>query len=105
MRSGNAEWQRDVALSYGRVAVIEALQGGITASEPAPGFSDLSRLRRIHRGCLRNGGRPTSGGQVNCVGDRERFTSVPAVRDFEGETIETRSSRRAANWMPAIIRC
>jgi len=27
MRPGNAEWQRDVALSYGRVAVIEALQG------------------------------------------------------------------------------
>ena len=26
MRPGNAEWQRDVALSYGRVAVIEALQ-------------------------------------------------------------------------------
>ena len=42
---------------------------------------------------------------MNCVGDRERYTSVPAVRDFEGETIETISSRRAANWMPAIIRC
>ena len=41
---------------------------------------------------------------VNCLSDRERFTSVPAVHDFEGETIETRSSRRAANWMPAIIR-
>jgi hypothetical protein len=27
MRPGDAEWQRDVALSYGRVAVIEALQG------------------------------------------------------------------------------
>ena len=28
MRPGNAEWQRDVALSYGRrVAVVEALQG------------------------------------------------------------------------------
>ena len=41
---------------------------------------------------------------VNCLSDRESFTSVPAVHDFEGETIETRSSRRAANWMPAIIR-
>jgi hypothetical protein len=41
---------------------------------------------------------------VNCLSDRERFTSVPAVHDFEGETIETRSSRRAANWMPAMIR-
>src|ERR1700726_2338822 len=28
---------------------------------------------------------------VNCLSDRERFTSVPAVHDFEGETIETRS--------------
>jgi hypothetical protein len=41
---------------------------------------------------------------VNCVRDRARFTSVPAIHDFEGETIETRSSRRAVNWMPAIIR-
>ena len=42
---------------------------------------------------------------VNCLSDRGRFTLVPAIHDFEGETIETRSSRRAANWMPAIIRC
>jgi hypothetical protein len=41
---------------------------------------------------------------VNCLNDRARFTSVPAVYDFEGETSETRSSRRAANWMSAIIR-
>jgi hypothetical protein len=41
---------------------------------------------------------------VNCLSDRERFTSVPVLHDFEGETIETRSSRRSANWMPAIIR-
>jgi hypothetical protein len=41
---------------------------------------------------------------VNCLSDRERFTSAPAFHDFEGETIETRSSRCAANWMPAIIR-
>ena len=40
----------------------------------------------------------------NCLIDRGRFTSIPAVRDFEGETSETRSSRHAANWMPAIIR-
>jgi len=40
---------------------------------------------------------------VNCLSDRERFTSVPEVHDFEGETIEIRLSRRAANWMPAII--
>ena len=41
---------------------------------------------------------------VNCLNDRARFTSVPAVYDFEGETSGTRSSRHAANWMSAIIR-
>ena len=41
---------------------------------------------------------------VNCLSDRGHFTSTPAFNDFEGETIETRSSRRAENWMPAIIR-
>jgi hypothetical protein len=41
---------------------------------------------------------------VNCLSDRGHFTSAPAFHDFEGETIETRSSRRAADWMPAIIR-
>jgi hypothetical protein len=41
---------------------------------------------------------------VNCLSDRGRFTSVANVHDFDGETIETRFSRRAANWMPAIIR-
>ena len=41
---------------------------------------------------------------VNCLNDCGRFTSVPVVHDFEGETIETRSSRRVANWMPALIR-
>ena len=40
---------------------------------------------------------------VNCLSDRERFTSAPVVHDFEDETIETRLSRRAANWMPAIV--
>ncbi len=40
---------------------------------------------------------------VNCLNDRERFTSHPVLHDFEGETLETRSSRRAANWMPAFI--
>jgi hypothetical protein len=41
---------------------------------------------------------------VNCLNDRDRFTAVPVVHDFEGETIETRSSRRAENWMPALVR-
>ena len=33
---------------------------------------------------------------VNCLSDRGRFTSVANVHDFDGETIETRLSRRAA---------
>jgi hypothetical protein len=41
---------------------------------------------------------------ANCLNDRERFTSAPAVHNFDGETSETRSARHAANWMPAIIR-
>lgn len=41
---------------------------------------------------------------VNCLNDRDRFTSAPAMHDFDGETPETRLSRRAANWMPAVIR-
>ena len=40
---------------------------------------------------------------VNCLSDRGRFTSPPAVHDFEDEAIEARLSRRAANWMPAMI--
>jgi len=49
----------------------------------------------------------TSGAQavinVNCLDDRDRFTSVPVLHDFEGEP-QTRASRRDANWMPATIR-
>jgi hypothetical protein len=41
---------------------------------------------------------------VNCLEDRGRFTSAPTIHDFEGETIDSRSSRRAANWMPAVLR-
>lgn len=41
---------------------------------------------------------------VNCLSDRGRFTSPPALHNFDGETGETRSARHAANWMPAIIR-
>ena len=40
---------------------------------------------------------------VNCLDDRGRFTSVPTMHDFEGETIDNRSSRRAANWIPAVL--
>ena len=40
---------------------------------------------------------------VNCLSDRARFTGTPTVHDFDGETVESRSSRRNANWMPATI--
>jgi hypothetical protein len=40
---------------------------------------------------------------VNCLSDRERFTALPAVHDFEGEMIEFRSARRTANWMPTLL--
>jgi hypothetical protein len=40
---------------------------------------------------------------VNCLGDRGHFTSVPTMHNFDGERIENRSSRRAANWMPAVL--
>jgi hypothetical protein len=40
---------------------------------------------------------------VNCLIDRAAFTSVPAVAEYEGETTEARLSRRAMNWMPAVI--
>jgi hypothetical protein len=40
---------------------------------------------------------------VNCLSDRRRFTSVPEIHEFQGETVESRLSRRAANWMPAIL--
>jgi hypothetical protein len=40
---------------------------------------------------------------VNCLADRARFTAVPSVVDYEGEATAARLSRRAANWMPAIL--
>ena len=40
---------------------------------------------------------------VNCLDDRERFTSAPTMHEFQGETIDSRLSRRAANWMPAVL--
>ena len=41
---------------------------------------------------------------ANCLKDRARFTAAPAMHEFQGETTETRLSRRAGNWMPAIVR-
>jgi hypothetical protein len=40
---------------------------------------------------------------VNCLHDRSRFALVPTMHEFQGETIETRLSRRSANWMPAVL--
>jgi hypothetical protein len=40
---------------------------------------------------------------VNCLDDRARFTSVPTLHEFQGETTDSRLSRRAANWMPAVL--
>ena len=40
---------------------------------------------------------------VNCLDDRAEFTQVPSAHDYEGETTDSRLSRRAANWMPAIV--
>jgi hypothetical protein len=41
---------------------------------------------------------------ANCLDDRGRFISAPAMHEFQEETIESRSERREANWMPALIR-
>jgi hypothetical protein len=40
---------------------------------------------------------------VNCLNDRASFTSASMMHEFQDETIENRLSRRAANWMPAIL--
>ena len=40
---------------------------------------------------------------VNCLNDRARFIATPTMHEFQGETIDSRLSRRASNWMPAIL--
>ena len=40
---------------------------------------------------------------VNCLDDRARFTAAPTMHEFQGETTDSRLSRRAANWMPAVV--
>jgi hypothetical protein len=40
---------------------------------------------------------------VNCLDDRARFSEEPAMHDFDSETLESRLTRRSANWMPAVI--
>jgi hypothetical protein len=41
---------------------------------------------------------------VNCLDDRASFTQAPNTTDYDGETTAARLSRRASNWMPALIR-
>jgi hypothetical protein len=41
---------------------------------------------------------------VNCLDDRTRFTAPATMHEFQGETLEARTSPRAANWMPAVVR-
>ena len=40
---------------------------------------------------------------INCLDDRAEFSQAPSAPDYDGETREARLSRRAANWMPAIV--
>ena len=41
---------------------------------------------------------------VNCLDDRARFTVLATMHEFQNETLESRTSRRSANWMPAVVR-
>jgi hypothetical protein len=47
---------------------------------------------------------PRAVANVNCFDDRARFTSSAMMHEFQGETLEARTSRRATNWMPAVVR-
>jgi hypothetical protein len=41
---------------------------------------------------------------VNCLPDRAAFTAEPVVSEYDGEATAARLSRRAVNWMPAVVR-
>jgi hypothetical protein len=41
---------------------------------------------------------------TNCLADRASFSQVPAVSDYDGETVAERLSRRAERWMPAVVK-
>lgn len=41
---------------------------------------------------------------INCLVDRASFSQVPAASDYDGETTAERLSRRAARWMPAVVK-
>ena len=40
---------------------------------------------------------------TNCLDSRAQFTQPPAVTNHDGEATPARTSRRAANWTPAIV--
>jgi hypothetical protein len=40
---------------------------------------------------------------VNALDDRAAFVQTPATPDYDGETTDARLSRRAVNWMPAVV--
>jgi hypothetical protein len=41
---------------------------------------------------------------TNCLADRASFSQIPAVSDYDGETVAQRLSRRAERWMPAVVK-
>lgn len=41
---------------------------------------------------------------TNCLDDRTAFTGQPNPTDHDGETLDGRLSRRAANWTPTVLR-
>jgi len=40
---------------------------------------------------------------THCLHDRAAFIQEAVRPDYEGETVEVRLARRAANWMPAVM--
>ena len=40
---------------------------------------------------------------TNCLDDRAAFSQEPVRPDYDGEAIEARLARRAANWMPTVM--
>jgi hypothetical protein len=47
---------------------------------------------------------PSAVVNVNCLDDRASFTSPATMHEFQNETLDARASRRAANWMPVVVR-
>jgi len=40
---------------------------------------------------------------TNCLGDRATFSQDPMRPDYDGEAVEVRLARRAANWTPTVL--